>query len=376
MECRAADAGGAMRYVGIDLAWGSRRRTGVAVLDSDGTLLALDDVHTDEEIVEWTRRWSGDACAVAIDAPIVVTNATGQREAERLVTRYFGRFNAGAHPSNTSREPFLDGHTRALELTRSLGLDIDPGSTASQRAIEVYPHPATVALFGLDKAFSYKHKPGRSLAHLRSELLRLMDALEGLANADVPLILAADTGWDRIRGQVESATQKSHLRAVEDVVDSVVCAYVARYSVERPEAVRVLGSVENGYILTPVTPALAAEIDGTSSPGQPASYQYGKLVRDNIPAIIEASGRRPVVRRLPPSERLPALHAKLREEVAELTAAQPEAVRDELADVLEVLRAIGGEQGLEWPDVEQAAADKAATRGRFESWWWLEADDS
>ena len=57
-------------------------------------------------------------------------------------------------------------------------------SRSPRRAIEVYPHPATVALFRLGRTLKYKAKPGRSVAQLRSELLRLMDLIEGLAQAD------------------------------------------------------------------------------------------------------------------------------------------------------------------------------------------------
>jgi predicted RNase H-like nuclease/predicted house-cleaning noncanonical NTP pyrophosphatase (MazG superfamily) len=303
--------------------------------------------------------------------PIVVTNVSGQREAERLVSRYFGRFNAGAHPSNTSREPFLNGNTRAFRLATELGLDLDPASESPRRAIEVYPHPATIALFGLDRVFTYKHKQGRDLVHLKAGLLRLIRALDGLADADVPLKLARHPGWREIRQRVAAATQKVQLRAVEDTVDAVLCAYVGRYSVARPDAVRILGSVEHGYILTPITPELAAEIDGSQTPTRP---RQGKLVRDRIPALIEASGRRPSVRRLERSERMPAMHAKLREEVAELLDAGPNEEIHEVADVLEVLRAICTEHGVAWESVEHVAAEKAAERGRFKSWWWLEGD--
>ena len=67
----------------------------------------------------------------------------------------------------------------------------------------------------------------------------------------------------------------------------------------------------------------------------------GKFVRDKIPDIITASGRRAVVDRLGHSAYVDALHEKLLEEAAELRAAGSLAdVTDEAADVLEVLIAI------------------------------------
>ena len=40
-----------MHFVGLDLAWGTRQPTGVAVLDDAGRLVTVGAVRTDEEIV-------------------------------------------------------------------------------------------------------------------------------------------------------------------------------------------------------------------------------------------------------------------------------------------------------------------------------------
>ena len=50
---------------------------------------------------------------VAIDAPLVVPNATGQRPVDRLVTRQYGRFHAGAYPANRR---LLGDKIRAAQL--------------------------------------------------------------------------------------------------------------------------------------------------------------------------------------------------------------------------------------------------------------------
>ena len=41
-----------MHYVGIDLAWGDRAPSGLAVLDADGTLIHLSRATTDDTIVD------------------------------------------------------------------------------------------------------------------------------------------------------------------------------------------------------------------------------------------------------------------------------------------------------------------------------------
>ncbi len=241
-------------FAGVDLAWAGRNPTGVAVLDADGSLVHLGAVRDDAAIVAALSPYVRDDCVVAFDAPLMVTNPTGQRPAEAALKRDFRRFEAGAHPSNTAKPEFADG-CRAARLAESLGLNIDPRSAAARRAIEVYPHPATVVFFRLARTLKYKAKPGRSLDQLRSELGLLMDGIERLAHAAVPLRVAGHGGWDELRRQVVAAQRKSELRRVEDPVDAVVCAYVALYAWRRPEGVTLYGDDATGYIVTPSLPA-------------------------------------------------------------------------------------------------------------------------
>ena len=67
----------------------------------------------------------------------------------------------------------------------ALDLDLDPRSASPRRALEVYPHAAGVALFGLDQTLKYKQKQGRDFAGLQSELLRLVGLIETLPYLDV-----------------------------------------------------------------------------------------------------------------------------------------------------------------------------------------------
>ena len=205
-----------MYFVGVDLAWGDRKPTGLAVLDDDGHLVAVRSADTDEAITAALAPYVADACLVAIDAPLVVRNASGNRPCEAALNRDFARFDAGAHPSNT-RKPEFRGEPRGARLARAMGLDIDPASTARRRAIEVYPHPATVALFRLGRTLKYKNKPGRSLDQLRDELLSLVHHLEGLADAPTPLHLD-HPAWRELLTRVEEAGTKADLRRVDRVL--------------------------------------------------------------------------------------------------------------------------------------------------------------
>lgn len=239
-----------MYFVGVDLAWGERSPTGVAAVDGDGVLRHLGAAGSDDDVLAQMGPFVDGPCVVAFDAPLIVTNPRGNRACEAALNRDFRRFDAGAHPSNTGLPWFADGG-RGARLCTALGLELDPRSGADRTALEVYPHAASVALFGLAKTLKYKQKPGRDVDGLRSELLRLMDLVEGLRTASPPLHVTASPSWRDLRSVVTQATRKSELRRAEDPVDAVVCAYIGRYARMRPDDVTVYGDPAQGCIVTP-----------------------------------------------------------------------------------------------------------------------------
>ena len=92
---------------------------------------------------------------------------------------------------------------------------------------------------------------------------------------------------------------------------------------------------------------------------------YRKLVRDRIPEIIQAEGRHPVTRVLDDAGYRQALLAKLVEEAREASHATTDDLPGELADVLEVLRALTMAAGMSWPQLLALAEDKRRRRGGF-----------
>ena len=91
--------------------------------------------------------------------------------------------------------------------------------------------------------------------------------------------------------------------------------------------------------------------------------KYHKLVRDRIPEIIMQSGKRPVYSILSGEAYLTKLDEKLNEELAEY---QESKSMEELADLLEVIRAVAAARGSSIEEVESIRQDKAAKRGGFE----------
>lgn len=90
---------------------------------------------------------------------------------------------------------------------------------------------------------------------------------------------------------------------------------------------------------------------------------YNKLVRDFIPEIIQADGKRCTAETLSDEEYLRLLDCKLGEELAEY---QESKSLEELADLLEVIHAVVKARGWTLEELERVRADKAAKRGGFE----------
>lgn len=90
--------------------------------------------------------------------------------------------------------------------------------------------------------------------------------------------------------------------------------------------------------------------------------KYDKLVRDDIPEIIEANNETPVTHVAEGEEYDRRLLAKLDEEVTEYKEEREPA---ELADVLEVVYALCEQHERSTDDIEELREQKADERGRF-----------
>lgn len=90
-----------------------------------------------------------------------------------------------------------------------------------------------------------------------------------------------------------------------------------------------------------------------------------KLIRDHIPTIAAHHGQHLTTHTADPTELPDLLRAKLREEADEAADADDTHLLEELADVLEVVCALTHATGHTLDDLEQARAEKAATRGGF-----------
>jgi len=222
-----------MKFIGIDLGWKSQP-SGLCCLelvDRELHLLDLDRIDAIADVLFWLDNCVQleDSAIAAVDAPTLIPNLTGSRLPDKLTHKYFGRYHAGCYPANLGLA-FADRTVNfGLELEKR-GFVHAPEITPQKLGryqIEVFPHPAIVELFNLPLMYKY--------------IVDVLPTFTPALNLNSHPVLFT-----------EIPTTGEALKALEDKLDSLICAYVGAYwwywGLERNI---VLGDRANGYIVIP-----------------------------------------------------------------------------------------------------------------------------
>jgi len=241
-----------MKFIGVDFGWSSGA-SGLCCLEWSNNQLEIEDLTTILEIdriLTWIDRHAPiySPALIAIDAPTIINNQTGMRLADKLTHKYFGRYHAGCYPANLGLKfaPRTIGFSQSLRERQFHHAPTIEPQKLGRYQIEVFPHPATINLFGLEKILKYKK--GR-LADRTQELNKLRGyIIDILPRLEPTLSLST---LDKIRAIAAKQTGKE-LKAIEDRLDSLLCAYVAAHWWYWGEAKNmVLGNLDEGFIVIP-----------------------------------------------------------------------------------------------------------------------------
>lgn len=247
-----------MLFIGLDLAWSPRNRTGAAVLRDDELIASTGVLTSNEEIFAFVAAYLGNAepAILAVDAPLRVPNATGARPCDQALSAEWRRFEAGALPANRRLLAFhgeVRGEVLVAYFTHHHGFAECaplPQGVEGRFICELFPHPAHITFFGLQKTLKYKARPGRTQDERLAELARYQQLLGTLQHATPPLLGTAEVlsvDLHPLRGRSR--------KAYEDTLDAITCAYTAAYLWRHgPACTRVYGSIAEGHILTPLPP--------------------------------------------------------------------------------------------------------------------------
>ncbi len=240
-------------FIGIDLAWKSERHpTGAAALRgnrSGAKIETLSTLRSAEAVLDFVRANTTQNTVLAIDAPLIIANETGQRLCETEVGKRYGKHDASCHTSNLK----LYRNAPSTKLTTSLLANgfvhvRDNKKECSGRLVaEVYPHAAMVALFHLEKIIKYKKGPATSR---RLGLQELRSNVNELTKAN-PKLVMTNTLETLLTTDLEVLGGRA-LKNYEDILDAVFCAYLAFYFWYWGWASNELfGNLDSGYILNP-----------------------------------------------------------------------------------------------------------------------------
>ncbi|MFQ3670141.1 MAG: DUF429 domain-containing protein [Verrucomicrobiia bacterium] len=233
--------------VGIDLAWGDAQPDGLCFLRIQGGTASVSSFaypQGDDALFTTLRQQISrrERAFLAIDAPIVCPNPTGSRPVDRLTHTLFHRQHAACHPANQNLCP------RPPRILRGLRAEgFFPGwnvTRAKRLACEVYPHPAMVRWFHLDRILKYKRGP---VAVRRTEFARLGRLTRSLLQTDFPELIVGP--------EIRSALRAPWSKPAEDRLDSFFCALIGLWHLKHAGRLsQVLGDLHTGFILLPNPP--------------------------------------------------------------------------------------------------------------------------
>lgn len=193
------------------------------------------------EVEAFITRHVSESTVVAIDGPLVIPNASGQRACESALSRQFGGRHASCHSSNTTLYP--DAASVRLGLRLAQAGFIHGGDSSGPRVmLEVYPHAAYVALFDLPSIIRYKKgSTSEKCAGLRTVQAKLAE-LPFRRDPVLAEMLELDPA--SLKGQAR--------KSFEDLLDGLFCAYLAyHYWKYGLTAWEIFGSASHGYIANP-----------------------------------------------------------------------------------------------------------------------------
>lgn len=247
-----------MRTVGLHLLQSidlvdTPRRSVVVELDSAGTVARVVHASTTAQIVEGI---GPEPALIVVDAPLVVPNAGGQRDVERILAWC----DVPAFPVSCGRLARVHGGMRGVGLAADLPAEITAIETHLDLVLRLLMWEdggggATIDLadyraqwLGL-RAPTYRPKgPGRAnpagVVAVAEILARHVD-LAGWTPT------APDDDWGPIRDAA--------------ILDATVCAYVAHRAIHTPQAALTIATPSRGQMLVPVDPNLRLRLQATAA---------------------------------------------------------------------------------------------------------------
>ncbi|MDK1385137.1 DUF429 domain-containing protein [Sinorhizobium sp. 8-89] len=239
--------------VGIDAAWTVGQPSGIAIISDDGrgwrlrAVSASYDAFLSSEgaspiarhrgsmpkasslITTANRKVGAQVDLVAIDMPLSLSPIVARRSSDNMISAVYGARHASTHTPSAERPGRLSDELRTgFEIA---GYPLAVSELNGLALIEVYPHPALIELAAADRRLPYKQSkiskywPDISSADRRANLLQTWGRILELLDARIPGVLDA-------LPLPPMDAQGHELKAFEDALDSIVCAWVGACAID------------------------------------------------------------------------------------------------------------------------------------------------
>lgn len=236
---------------GLDLAWKDHNPSALAI----GTLHArtLPLTHLYPAIVglpQLTEHLAAhpDLTGIAIDAPLIIPNATGQRPCEYALSADYRRRKASTHASNQTRYPNAFSVQLAAQLSNQGFIHLG----REQWQIECYPHPALIEILGLAERHLYKKG---CVADKQQGQIALATYLKQLSQSNILALHLPTEIEPMLSAQHIKSLNGRALKTNEDALDAIICLYIAGLY-QHGVTSTTYGDVQTGYIWVPQTRCL------------------------------------------------------------------------------------------------------------------------
>jgi len=245
-----------MILAGIDLAWKSDKNTTAAAFgDLKGTNLeetqiysALNSLQEVKNVIQSHETLRG----IAIDAPLIINNKSGQRDCEKQLGHDYGARGASCHSSNLTK--YTDpGSVELSQFLKDHGYSHLRNAAKGKFQIECYPHPAIIEMFGLTSRLLYKKG---KVSEKKLGQKKLAGYIKALGNSGVISLTMAHEHNQCLEDKYIDSLSGMSLKTNEDVLDSIICLYIAAlFATSSPH--KTYGRVEDGYIYVPTQTCIA-----------------------------------------------------------------------------------------------------------------------
>jgi predicted RNase H-like nuclease len=241
--------------LGIDAAWTAHNPSGVALVQRaaegwqclalapsydaflalsagqawDGSRKAQGSEPNPVALLEACRRLGGlPVDCVSVDMPLATTPITSRRAADTAIASRFGPKGCAVHSPSAERPGTIADHLR--ERFAELGVALHTTTTDRQgpALIECYPHVALLAL--LNRNYRVPYKVSRSAQYWKTEQPSIAERIRRLLaefNAIHQALSQRISAIPLSLPQPSEVTTLSSLKPVEDMLDALICAWIA-----------------------------------------------------------------------------------------------------------------------------------------------------